>query len=68
MAGETWAVEVAARRYARTVCLDFPGRDDVLYSDNFFDLRPGEKREIRVESPVPLNRKDLTVGHWGTQW
>ena len=41
-------ITVTAQEFARRVGLEFK-EDDVIFSDNFFNLLPGESRVITVE-------------------
>lgn len=69
--GKEWTVKaiVHTRRYARFVSLstetDLP---EVRYSDNFFDLLPGEKRSVTIRSKKRLAPSSFRVDHWLTEW
>jgi beta-mannosidase len=52
-------VQVSAKAYAHAVHFRVPG--DARLSDNFFDLLPGETREVHIVSPKPLGRKGIGV-------
>ena len=55
---------LCTKGYARMVSLDFDGMESCLLSDNYFDMLPGEKREIRVESLFPLSLENIRISHW----
>ncbi|SFS19105.1 beta-mannosidase [Dyella sp. OK004] len=52
--GQGMVLEVSAGRLAREVWVDFGGLDATV-EDNAFDLLPGEKRELRVDSRENLD-------------
>ena len=54
---------VKAEAYARMVTLDFDGMEQCLFTGNFFDLRPGEEKEI-VRAPFALRQNQITISHW----
>ena len=54
------------QNYARMVSLEFDGMENCLFSDNYFDLLPGQTREICVESPFSLSPETVTLSHWLT--
>jgi len=45
---------VGSSLYARLVRIETPGRQS-RFSDNFFDIPPGEERAIRVNSDVSVS-------------
>ena len=56
------------RRYARCVNL-LPAEDILCYfSDNFFDMVPGETKRVTLASPTPFDHTKLKVNHWLTTW
>jgi beta-mannosidase len=55
---DTWLVEVGTDVYAHAVHLRLPASAEP--SDDYFDLLPGERRQVRVTSREPLTRE--TVG------
>ena len=55
----TWAVRVRSRAYAHAVRIVLPVH--ALPSDNYFDLLPGEEREVRVSSREELSAEDVRV-------
>jgi len=61
-------VELTAQAYARMVYLE--PREDVpaWFSDNFFDLLPGESVTVQVRTPTKMTLDALRVGHWLTRW
>ena len=46
-------VRVTANAYAHAVHLALPA--DARPSDNYFDLLPGESRDVDIHSPQPLD-------------
>ena len=55
-------ITLQADAFARAVCLSIDSVDH-CFSDNFFDLFPGEKKTVHVTTSVPFNdiKKLLTV-------
>ena len=68
--GDAWIrdVRVRALRYARCLNLNLPHDEENLYSDNFFDLRPGSSRRIRITSPREIDVERLVAAHWLDEW
>lgn len=52
-------LQVSAQGYAHAVQIALP--KGALASDNYFDLLPGERREIQVTSPAPLDPAAIHV-------
>ncbi len=50
---EGYNIEVSSDRYARSVFLSLDGDPDHHFSDNYFDLLPGEVRTISVATTMP---------------
>jgi beta-mannosidase len=61
-------VELRTKRYARGVNLTAPGDDHAIFSDNFFDLMPGQRKRVTIETRRPLDPRRLRVDHWLTEW
>ncbi len=40
----------------------------VTFSDNYFDLSAGARREIVIDSARKLDPEQLSIGHWLTDW
>ena len=61
MANGKWecSVRVGADGYAHAVHFTLP--EGALPSDNYFDLLPGEMREIVIVSATPLAEDDIHV-------
>lgn len=54
-------IRISAEKFAKFVMADF-GRADAVFSDNFFDLDPGETREITYDSDLsPAHIKSFSV-------
>ena len=60
--GDGYRVHLSANMLARSVCISF-GALDVDFSDNYFDLLPGEPVDIRITSAAGLGelRKNLAI-------
>lgn len=56
-------VEFTAKKYARFVRIGGLG-ERVHYSDNYFDLLPGEVKQVTIETPAPADPAALEVAHW----
>jgi beta-mannosidase len=61
-------VELRARRYARCVNLTVPGDDHAIFSDNFFDLMPSQRKRVTIETRRAFDPERLRIDHWLTQW
>jgi len=61
-------VNLATTKYAR--CVNIATDEDIraYFSDNFFDMVPGEKRRIRISSPEKFDPGKLKLNHWLTVW
>lgn len=60
--GDGYLIEVRAERLAKNVLLEFPSADG-HFSDNYFDLLPGETRRVQFlpRKAVTLTAADLQV-------
>ena len=60
--GEGYLIEISAQRLAKNILLEFPSADG-HFSDNYFDLLPGETRKIHFlpRSGGALTAADLQV-------
>jgi len=56
---EQYTIQVSSRAYAHAVHLVLPS--GALPSDDFFDLLPGETREIHIVSAEPLDLEAIDV-------
>lgn len=61
------SVQLHAKRYGRCVNLSVPD-ENAIFSDNFFDMLPGEKRIVTIESAHPFDARKIRADHWGTVW
>jgi beta-mannosidase len=66
-------VSIKAGNFAR--CVHLEGINEgcvdgvaVTVGDAYFDLRAGETRTVRLESPAPIETQKLRVAHWLTEW
>lgn len=57
-------LKLRTEKYARMVSLDFDSMESCIFSDNYFDMIPGEERVIQVESPMRLSMEKIGVSHW----
>lgn len=55
-------LEISTDKLARYVWLSIPNAINA-FSDNYFDLLPGEKRLIKVKSGISFSEKDVKVMH-----
>jgi beta-mannosidase len=54
----TWRtsnIQLSTTHYARGIFLSLDGDDDYHFSDNYFDLLPGEERTVSVTTPLPAD-------------
>ena len=61
-------VHLKAKQYARCVNLAIAEDIHVYYSDNYFDMIPGQTKTITIKSPVKFDLNGLEVRHWLTEW
>lgn len=68
-------VNVSCRHYARMVHFTGPrmsgGTADgppVYFSDNYFDLRPGEEKSVILKSQAPVDAEVVGMAHWLDTW
>lgn len=61
-----WEIELSASQLARDVFIEIPVQG-ARFSDNFFDLLPGETRKITVTLPeaAPAGKLDMRIRHLG---
>ena len=48
-----WQLTITTDNYARGIFLTLEGDDNHHFSDNYFDLLPGESRTITVTTTLP---------------
>lgn len=58
-ASDTWIVSVSSNVYAHAVHLTLP--ESAVPDDDYFDLLPGDTRDVRVVFSRKLQRKDVEV-------
>ena len=59
--------KLSAKNYARCVNLAVPGRDDLIYSDNYFDMLPGTKKTILIKGKdIDINA--IMLRNWLDKW
>ncbi len=51
----TFSVQLSTSRYARGIFLTLDGDPDHHFSDNYFDLLPGEQRTVTVTTTLPAS-------------
>ncbi len=57
-------ITMHAEMYARMVTITVPSQELVLFSDNYFDLEPYEKKTIVLRSNEILNPDKIQISHW----
>lgn len=68
-AGEfTAAATLTAENFARCVNLITAEDMDAYFSDNYFDMLPGETKKVTVTALEPFDPKALILHHWLTEW
>lgn len=60
-AGDREGIEICATSYARVVTLE----GDALFSDNYFDLIPGEKKRVEWKK-VPQGKGKIELSAWNS--
>lgn len=60
-------VSLKAKNYARMVNIVLKDRDDLVYSDNYFDLMPGEVKSVMIKGK-DIDVKSLIVRNWLDKW
>ena len=63
-----YAVEIKANAFARTVFVDYPTSEGLIYSDNFFDLEKDGKETVIIKSESPLDLQKITVKTYADEW
>ena len=58
------ALEISTDKLARDIYFNFPDKE-AHFSDNYFDLLPGEKRVITIDGASGLSKDDLEIIHLG---
>ena len=58
---------LSAKNYARTVNISIQGRDDLEYSDNYFDILPGDTKTVFIKGKNIDNSKPV-VNTWLDKW
>ncbi|NCU26710.1 hypothetical protein EOM86_08320 [Candidatus Nomurabacteria bacterium] len=59
---------IEAKKYARMVRIIVPDQEQVFFSDNYFDIEPGEVKEIRLESDKCLKPEQISIQTWTEDW
>jgi len=61
-------VTLSTKKYAR--CVNIATAEDMTayFSDNFFDMVPGETRRVTISAPEKFDPKGLKLNHWLTTW
>ncbi len=54
-----WELTIRANQFARCVFIDCPDSQNVHFSDNYFDMEPGQERKI-LATPYPGTQPDMT--------
>ena len=60
-------VTVNTKNYARCVNVTIPEKDDVEYSDNYFDILPGCTKTVFVKGN-DIKAEDVVVRNWMDKW
>lgn len=61
-------VTLSAGKFARCVNLSLADELVVYYSDNFFDMLPGESKGVVLRSANRFDPGQLRLNHWLTDW
>lgn len=61
-------VTFKAAHYARMVNISGIEGPGVVLSDNFFDLMPGEAKQVEIRSDRKLRADQLRIRHWLDRW
>lgn len=61
-------VNLTTQNYAR--CVNLATNEDIIayFSDNFFDMIPGQSKQITIRSAKTFDPSRLVVNHWLTTW
>ena len=60
-------VTLNTKNYARCVNLAVSNREDVEYSDNYFDILPGCEKKILVKGN-DVDTEDIVIRNWLDKW
>lgn len=58
---------ITTKNYARTVNIASSSQDNLVYSDNYFDLMPGCTKSIVIKGEN-INTDNLVVRNWVSSW
>ncbi|MBO5007322.1 MAG: hypothetical protein J6D26_00610 [Clostridia bacterium] len=58
---------ISTKNYARVVNIACLNREDLIYSDNYFDMMPGSVKTVMIKGK-DINIKDLIVRNWLDKW
>lgn len=61
-------IKIESDQYARMVNLNLSDDQYAFYSDNFFDLEAGEKKDVTIESKEDFKVSDISIMHWLDEW
>jgi beta-mannosidase len=63
-------IKITTDKFLRLFHIRYIGdkEENLLFSDNYFDLSAKSKRTVTLYSKHLLDLKDLEVGHWLTPW
>jgi beta-mannosidase len=61
-------VNLKTKCYARCVKLSIDSDTHVYFSDNYFDLIPGQEKVVRIRSNYPLDADTIKINHWLETW
>ena len=60
-------VIITTKNYARTVNISMADRDDLEYSDNYFDILPGDTKTVIVKGKN-IDKSKIVVKNWLEKW
>ena len=64
----TYAVDIKANAFERSVFVDYPTSEGLIYSDNFFDLEKGDSATVIIKSENALDSTKITVKTYADEW
>ncbi len=61
-------IKITADKFARCVNLLTDEDMNAYFSDNFFDMHPGQQKEVIIRAKSKFDPEKLKINHWLTNW
>lgn len=60
-------VTLKTKNFARVVNLAIPGREELIYSDNYFDMLPNSEKKVLIKGK-DIDEKGIIIRNWLDKW